>query len=153
LSKGKAVDEFGASHYYQCELCCLVVRKCEPIKLSWVASRVGQGMGALDGVPVPQEEGEEEVLGVFPHCQNPKSLYYFGKNFAEMSCFHIVHVHRCKFGGVWSLSSPDILVVGHFGSWPRLVCRILAGGYSGISPVSRIRFRVKVRLGTDVSTD
>jgi len=39
------------------------------------------------------------------------------------------------------------LVPRHFGSWARLVCRILAGG-CGVSMVSkvRVRFRIKVRV-------
>jgi len=38
-----------------------------------------------------------------------------------------------KFGSVWSLHSPDILVHGHFGSLALLVCRILAGSLYGYS--------------------
>jgi len=40
----------------------------------------------------------------------------------------------------------DISVLGHFGAVARLVCRILAIGCSGVSRVSRVRFRVKVRV-------
>ena len=41
----------------------------------------------------------------------------------------------------------DISVFGHFSSWARL-CRILAGGCTGISRVRRVRVRfgVKVRV-------
>jgi len=60
LSKGKGSfgGEFGASHCSQWAL-CIVVEVCEPIKLLFgVVSWVGGGMGVLDGVHVPQGEGE-----------------------------------------------------------------------------------------------
>jgi len=45
-------------------------------------------------------------------------------------------------------SVPDISFLGHFGLGARLICRILAGGCSGVSRVSRVRvrFTVKVRI-------
>jgi len=53
-----------------------------------------------------------------------------------------------KLGGVRSLQSPDISVLGHFGPWARLVCRQLASGCSGVSRVSMVRvgYRLKVRV-------
>jgi len=41
-----------------------------------------------------------------------------------------------KFGGVRSLHSPDILVLGHLCPSAWLVCRILAGGCSGVNGVT-----------------
>jgi len=43
-------------------------------------------------------------------------------------------------------SIPDISVLGQFGPWAWLVCRILACGCSG---VSRVRFRYRLLLWTD----
>ena len=40
----------------------------------------------------------------------------------------------------------DILVLGHFGPWARLVSKILAGGCSGVSRVGRVRVRFRVKI-------
>jgi len=49
----------------------------------------------------------------------------------------------CKFGGVQSLRSSDISVLGHFGPWPWLACRILAGGCNWVGMV-RVMSRQKI---------
>ena len=43
-------------------------------------------------------------------------------------------------------SGSDISVLGHFGPWARLVCRILAGDCSGVSRVSRVRVRLRLKV-------
>jgi len=40
----------------------------------------------------------------------------------------------------------DISVLGHFGPWTWLDCRILTGGCSGISTISRVKVRLRVRV-------
>jgi len=49
----------------------------------------------------------------------------------------------------------DISVPGHFAPWAGLICRMLASSCSRVSRVSigLVKFRVKVRFGTNASRD
>ena len=50
-----------------------------------------------------------------------------------------------KFDGMWLLRSLDTSVLGLFGLWAWLICKIVAGG-CGVSTVINVRFRVIVMV-------